>query len=151
MTTTIALKRTLNQGMDIVLLKADGTVDFEGHITTCRESSDQLVASGRHLRFSALARLHDQGRLQVSHAGVAISIGRMTEEELTPEPAVTSEDFRILRLDEYSPSDLELLLDTAMLRYTQPQSGLSDAQRTRLDVWCYRLRDAWKASKTHNK
>lgn len=152
MTTTQALKRTLDLGMDITILKPDGTPDFEGHITTCRKSGAQIVASGRHLRLAELAHLHDQGRLQVHHAGDRISIetGGLTEKELTP-PAVIPEDFRILKLKQYSPSDLELLLDTVMLRYNQTGHLYEQATRDRLNVWLYRIRDAFRASKkNHN-
>lgn len=63
---------------------------------------------------------------------------RFQEADLIP---TRPEDFNILRLDEYPASELMHLMSAAAYMH----GAITDAEMRRaLNVWCYRIRDAYK-------
>ncbi len=56
-------------------------------------------------------------------------------------------DFEIRNLIEYQPEDLELLLRATQSSYRQAKEWQRDDDASKLDIWCYRIRDAIKEAK----
>lgn len=134
------LKATINKGMDITILAADKTTaDFTGHVTQTHRTG--ALISGRWYLYRQLASLYDIGCLQIHHAGMLIKLEeeRISEEELAP-----ADQFSILPLDQYPAKELELLLQSTHCSCLNHEKGET---KSALDVWCYRIRDAFKAAK----